>query len=284
MAPLEIIAELMKDVAHETREKILRILKLVIQETTQLRNEHLRLLKDHAHRGDLIADLQRDKENLEQQMHQLQQHLNRSQIKIATAEANALQMQQQHQQDLAAAVAAASASSSTPPSPLSLASNSSSSQITVEKIERRNSFPEKSEVIMKPLKKSLRRSPDDSVLMLQSPPPPPPPVMSLPVSLSITAASNLKLGPVDPLQTDDDKQSQPPPPPPPPQIAGSPTVMTNGVITSPRPPSRPPSSASTASNASAPGSSGVLENGLTKSVASTNGSKEPLSAKSSGGN
>ncbi|XP_038112116.1 ski oncogene [Culex quinquefasciatus] len=281
MAPLEIIAELMKDVAHETRDQILHILKLVIQETTQLRNEHLRLLKDHAHREDMIADLQRDKEHLEQQVHQLQLELNRSLIKYATSEANALQMQQQHQQDLAVAVAAAaaaSASSSTPPSPLSLASNSSSSQITIEKIERRNSFPEKSEVIMKPLKKSLRRSPDDSVLMLQSPPPPlpPPPVMSLPVSLSITAASNLKL-PVDPLQTSHEHDDKPPPPTHHP-IAASPTTnggAANGVITSPRPPSRPPSSASTASNTSAP----VLENGLTgKSQPS---SKEPA-AKSSG--
>lgn len=275
MAPLEIIGDLMKDVAHETRDQILNIFKLLIQETAQIRNDHLRLLKDHTHQENLIADLTRDKEHLQQQVHQLQQKLNRSLIKIATSEANALQLQQQHQQDLAAAIATAtangSASSSTPPSPLSLASNSSSSQITVEKIERRNSFPQKSEVIMKPLKKSLRRSPDDSVLMLQSPPPPPPPVMSLPVSLSITAApSNLLPAAVDPLQIghDDDK----------------PPAMTNGVIASPspRPPSRPPSTASTASNASAtgspPGSAGtVLENGLSKS---TTNSKDPV--KSSG--
>ncbi|XP_055601414.1 uncharacterized protein LOC129750189 [Uranotaenia lowii] len=260
-SPLELIGEVMKDVAHETRDQILHIFKLLIQETTQIRNDHIQLMQDQKQKDALIADLQRDKDNLQDQVHELQQQLNRSLINIAASEANALQMQHQHQQELAAAAAAAtngSAPSSTPPSPLSLASNGSSSQIIIEKIERRNSFPEKSDVIMKPLKKSLRRSPDDSVLMLQSPPPPPPP----PVSLSITTK------PSDPL--DDDKTSLQQ------QIASSPAVAINGgnsVINSPspRPPSRPASTASTASNAS----TGVLQEN------STGGSRQPFSSSSS---
>ncbi|XP_065090775.1 uncharacterized protein Snoo [Ochlerotatus camptorhynchus] len=263
MPPLEIIGEVMKDVAHETRDQILHIFKLLIQETAQIRNDQIRLLQDHKQKEDLIVELQRDKDSLQQQVHHLQQQLNRSLIKIATSEANALQMQQQHQQELAAvasaaAVASGSAPSSTPPSPLSLASNSSNSQIVIEKIERRNSFPQKTDYIMKPLKKCLRRSPDDSVLMLHSPPPPPPPPPSLiPASLSISATS-IKSDP-SAMDEDDDKLQQ--------QPLDSPSANgVTGVIASPspRPPSRPASAASTASNASTnspSASSVVLENG-----------------------
>ncbi|XP_055640910.1 uncharacterized protein LOC129778189 [Toxorhynchites rutilus septentrionalis] len=261
MAPLDIIGDVMKDVAHETRDQILNIFKLLIQETAQIRNEHLRLLQDHKQKDDLIVELQRDRDELQQQVAQLQQQLNRS-LKIATTEASVLQMQQQHQHELAAASVTTvngSAPSSTPPSPVSLASNSSNNQqVVVERIERRNSFPEKSDVIMKPLKKSLRRSPDDSVLILQSPPPPPPPpctlALSIPASLSITATS-LKPDPIGSGEDEDKPQQQQQQlqhPTSNPSVLNSGSSSTSGVIASPspRPPSRPTSAASTASNVS----------------------------------
>ncbi|XP_062545897.1 uncharacterized protein LOC134212245 isoform X2 [Armigeres subalbatus] len=258
MAPLDIIRDVMKDVQHETRDKLMSIFKLLIQETAQIRNDHIRLLQDNKQKDDLIAELHREKDSLQQQVHHLQQQ-NRSLIKIATSESNALHMQQQyHERELAAAASAnvvpsGSAPSSTPPSPLSLASNSSNSQIVIEKIERRNSFPQKSDVIMKPLKKCLRRSPDDSVLqLLQSPPPPPPPpppaTVPVATSLSISATSLRSNPSVMDEEEDDDKSLQ--------QSNDCPPVLVNGVgcgviaSPSPRPPSRPASVASTASNAS----------------------------------
>lgn len=263
MAPLEILGDVMKDVAHETREQLMSIFKLLIQETAQIRN---RLLQDNKQKDDLIAGLHREKESLQLQVHHLQQQLNRSLIKIATSESNSLQ-HQHHQQDLAVAasanagVASGSAPSSTPPSPLSLASNGSNSQIVIEKIERRNSFPQKSDVIMKPLKKCLRRSPDDSVLHTLNPPVAPP--STIPVaSLSISATS-MKL---DPSVHDEDEDEDDDKSPQQQQPIDSP-LLANGVVCgviaspSPRPPSRPASTASTASNGSTSSVPPVLENG-----------------------
>ncbi|XP_062704712.1 uncharacterized protein LOC109420215 [Aedes albopictus] len=274
MAPLEIIADVMKDIAPETREQLMSIFKLLIQETAQIRN---RLLQDNKQKDDLIARLHGEKESLQHQVHHLQQQLNRSLIKIATSES----LQIQHQQDLASvnAVPSGSAPSSTPPSPLSLASNGSSSQIVIEKIERRNSFPQKSDVIMKPLKKCLRRSPDDdSVLqMLQSPPPPPPPPPSTAIpgaaSLSISANPSLKRDPSLPEDEEDDDVDDKSPEDSPSLVNGG--AGSCGVIASPsppRPPSRPASAASTASNGSSTSSPPpppvslvpVLENGSTR--------------------
>ncbi|XP_053673570.1 uncharacterized protein LOC128723829 [Anopheles nili] len=206
---VELIGEVLKEVEPETKQQILDIFKVLLQES---RVEHHRLQMEIRAKEDQMVDVQRQKDHLQQQVHQLQHELDRALLKIDSLREHHHQLtaqqhhhhhhhhqqQQQHHIMIRDTLngAGESSTSSTPPSPLSLVSNGSNSNHSHHQpIERRNSFPEKSEIIMKPLKKLLRRSPDDSttVLMLASPPPQPPVSVTLPSTLpaclSITATS-----------------------------------------------------------------------------------------------
>uniref|UniRef100_A0A182K8C2 Uncharacterized protein n=1 Tax=Anopheles christyi TaxID=43041 RepID=A0A182K8C2_9DIPT len=201
---MELIGEMLKEVEPETKQQILNIFKVLLQES---RVEHHRLQMEIRAKEDQLMEMQRHKmelqrqtDHFQQQIHQLQHELDRALLKIESLREHQHPLSQQHQQqqhhimvrDTMGRVGESS-TSSTPPSPLSLVSNGSNSNHSHQLIERRNSFPEKSEIIMKPLKKLLRRSPEDAstVLMLASPPsqstgslPP-----SLPACLSITATT-----------------------------------------------------------------------------------------------
>uniref|UniRef100_A0A182TE51 Uncharacterized protein n=1 Tax=Anopheles melas TaxID=34690 RepID=A0A182TE51_9DIPT len=209
---MELIGEVLKEVETETKQQILNIFKVLLQES---RVEHHRLQMEIRAKEDQLMevqrhnmDIQRQTDHLQQQNHQLQLELDRALLKIEALREHQhqqsqlhhhQQQQHHHQQQHHIMVretlggVGESSTSSTPPSPLSLVSNGSNSNHSHQLIERRNSFPEKSEIIMKPLKKLLRRSPDDAttVLMLASPPPQPtgslPP--ALPACLSITATT-----------------------------------------------------------------------------------------------
>ncbi|XP_053663218.1 G-box-binding factor-like [Anopheles marshallii] len=201
---MELIGEVLKEVEPETKQQIQDIFKVLLQET---RIEHHRLQMEIRAKEDQLMEMQRHKmelqrqtDHFQQQIHQLQHELDRALLKIDSLREHQHQLSQhqQHQQhhimvrETLGGIGESS-TSSTPPSPLSLVSNGSNSNHSHQLIERRNSFPEKSEIIMKPLKKLLRRSPDDAttVLMLASPPPqntaslPP----ALPACLSITATT-----------------------------------------------------------------------------------------------
>ncbi|XP_050076616.1 uncharacterized protein LOC126563877 [Anopheles maculipalpis] len=204
---MELIGEVLKEVEPETKKQILDIFNVLLQES---RVEHHRLQMEIRAKDEQVIEmqrhnmeLQRQTDHFQQQNHHLRNELDRALLKIDSLREHqhhqlSQHHHQQHQQHHimvreALGGVGESSTSSTPPSPLSLVSNGSNSNHSHQLIERRNSFPEKSEIIMKPLKKLLRRSPDDSttVLMLASPPPqttgslPP----SLPACLSITATT-----------------------------------------------------------------------------------------------
>uniref|UniRef100_A0A182T6B4 Uncharacterized protein n=1 Tax=Anopheles maculatus TaxID=74869 RepID=A0A182T6B4_9DIPT len=202
---MELIGEVLKEVEQETKKQILDIFNVLLQES---RVEHHRLQLEIRTKDEQVMemqrhnmDLQRQIDHYQQQNHHLRNDLDRALLKIDSLREHQHQLSQHHHQHQQHHImvretlggVGESSTSSTPPSPLSLVSNGSNSNHSHQLIERRNSFPEKSEIIMKPLKKLLRRSPDDSttVLMLASPPPqttgslPP----SLPACLSITATT-----------------------------------------------------------------------------------------------
>uniref|UniRef100_A0A4Y0BIX0 C-SKI_SMAD_bind domain-containing protein n=1 Tax=Anopheles funestus TaxID=62324 RepID=A0A4Y0BIX0_ANOFN len=201
---MELIGEVLKEVEPETKQQIQDIFKVLLQET---RIEHHRLQMEIRAKEDQLMEMQRHKmelqrqtDHFQQQIHQLQHELDRALLKIDSLREHQHQLsqQQQHQQhhilirETLGGIGESS-TSSTPPSPLSLVSNGSNSNHSHQLIERRNSFPEKSEIIMKPLKKLLRRSPDDAttVLMLASPPPQTTGSLptAIPACLSITATT-----------------------------------------------------------------------------------------------
>uniref|UniRef100_A0A182W7N7 Uncharacterized protein n=1 Tax=Anopheles minimus TaxID=112268 RepID=A0A182W7N7_9DIPT len=266
---MELIGEVLKEVEPETKQQIQDIFKVLLQET---RIEHHRLQMEIRTKEDQLMEMQRHKmelqrqtDHFQQQIHQLQHELDRALLKIDSLREHQHQLsqhQQQHHQQHHIMVretlggVGESSTSSTPPSPLSLVSNGSNSNHSHQLIERRNSFPEKSEIIMKPLKKLLRRSPDDAttVLMLASPPPqttgslPP----ALPACLSITAttvsvapkASSNQLD-AEPARDDIRRQQHSSS-----STSPSPTGQQGGVVQSPSPaaPHQPPPPPTSATN------------------------------------
>lgn len=136
--PLEVAADILKDIRPEEKERVLNIIKLLVLENVQLKNysiENQNLMEELRRKDDQICELLR-----QQQTYELQQH-------------------QRCQQQI----------SMLPVEPSVIARPENIDAVTNDDQHQQQQRTEKVEVIMKPLKKSARRSPEESVVVLKQP-------------------------------------------------------------------------------------------------------------------
>lgn len=143
----DLAGDILKDVRPEQRDKLLNFVKMLIQESSQAKqfradNEQLRLQLQN--RDEQIEQLIQKNELLRKQLEQYESH--QAEAKVAVT---------QHQQIQSSVIARPE--------------TTNSNFETTKLVEHRNGFTDKStsEYIIKPLKKSLRRSPEDTVVIMQ---------------------------------------------------------------------------------------------------------------------